>query len=348
MYTVLPCRKDDPLKAMLAEIDGWVYYKKACEYYIPGYPGTPYDHMRAFLLWRREDVFDAKFIHHYTGFDVFQKLREKESDLACTHFKMLNDDEEFVRGFNHVLDELNCKGDIRIDGYHRGWLLKYLNTSISDGIHGPWVMSFSERCNDLYQWSAYTDRKFGGCSIAFDLRELNSIVDAYRNEKDSSFNLYLAPCIYDWSEFRTLMETAKFVNVETWKSFQNRKVSSLKKMTPPMLLGDAWDHIIMLASLNKHKCFECEHEWRLIMMPKWNLKPEQFPRPSLIGGKLRYQLAQASPNLERRFNRRIIRGAMISPQGNQRFNEAVADQIVGKFWDNDCRIYLSDLPYNGK
>lgn len=347
--TRLRMRKDDPLRQMKAEMAKLPWPQRACRDMLVLY-GDFYQNITFSALYRRQGEFNADFVYHYTSIEVFEKLIASGGDLLLTRFDELNDDSEFEYGWDTVMDYLSWHYHIR--GHKLGLFWRELNKRREEGGYIPWVMSFSEAPDSLYQWSMYTSREQGGCSIAFDFRELNYVVESIRKAEHREFDVCFLPCLYDSDEKNRVLKVWAARNKEALNCLENLSYFDLKKRQDELvkpLLAD----IFMLAAIIKHYSFKFEREWRLLVMPKTNATIKTRQKQFELGGKHRYGFnACFSGAAVPLFSTRWIRGVGISPHPRKtrsdRFWHAFdAFCAVGRK-QSETGIWQSDVPYNGR
>ncbi|HSA56270.1 MAG TPA: DUF2971 domain-containing protein [Gemmatimonadaceae bacterium] len=134
------------------------------------------------------------------------------------------------------------------------------------------VFSLSRRADDLSQWRAYCPES-GGYSLGFMPDELRAIAEAQ--------GCVLAPCVYDRSRQRALIEEAVDPVVAALPGRAPRPPEALARRCEPFvrrLLG----RVERVAPLIKWPAYEAEEEWRII----WAARPATIDR-------LRYRPAES-------------------------------------------------------
>ena len=300
-------------------------------------------------LYRRQAKFKGDFVFHYTSFDVFKKLIASDADLLMTRFDELNDDSELEYGWQQVLREL--EGRCGISKLKLRLFNQEMVSRREEGVQIPWVMSFSEAPDSLPQWDRYTNRNTGGCSIAFDFREINYMAEGLSKDKSSCFETSFLPCLYNqdeigraWrifcSKWKSELKDTKGLTYQAVKAFKGR------------FLYPLMSDLLMLAAIIKHPGFESEREWRLIAVPRNAREGIKIPAPILLKGKHRYGLNMCFAKNKPLYTMKWIRGVGVSPHPKEsRFDRfwMVFDEFCNagrKQWETG--VWLSEIPYNGK
>lgn len=347
--TRLRMRKDDPLRQMNAEMSKLPWPQRACRDMLVLY-GDFYQNITFSALYRRQGEFNADFVFHYTSMETFEKLIEPGGDLLLTRFDELNDDSEFEYGWNAVMDYLSWHHDIR--GHKAGLFWREMHKRREEGICLPWVMSFSEAADSLYQWSMYTNRQNGGCSIAFDFRELNYVVETIRHSVHNEFDVYFLPCLYDSEEKSRIFNIWSTRNKEILAQVKNLPYMELKKRQKEVL-GPLLPDVFMLSAIIKHYSFKFEREWRLLIIPKASGVAKSRQQPFELGGKQRYGFNTCFSEVGvPLFSARWIRGVGISPHPRQtrsnRFWHAFDAFCAAGRKQSETGLWQSEVPYNGR
>lgn len=346
--TRLRLRKDDPLKGMTAEFNKLPWLGKANRDAAFRY-GDFYQSIVFNALYRRQAKFKGDYVFHYTSAGVFKKLIAPGGDLLMTRFDELNDSSEFEYGWQQVLSELewHCgisKLKIRL-------FVREMANRREEGVQIPWIMSFSEAPDSLSQWDMYTDRCHGGCSIAFDFREINYTVEKIRNNGGGCFDLCFLPCLYNRYEVGRAWKLLCTQHAAELAAIKNLAYSELKVRRAD-LIQPLMPDLLMLAAIIKHPGFEGEHEWRLMVRLKSNSPESSSLSPIILNGKHRLGFNMCFGKNKQKYTMKWIRGVGASPQPS-------ATQTV-RFWklfDDFCSAgrkqwetgaWMSEIPYNGK
>src|SRR5713226_3624475 len=161
----------------------------------PGSPAALVEMKRAILnevLCRRPN----KPLYHYTGqTGLLGIIGEKQ--IWATHTPYLNDRREFMHAVDLVREEIS---ELLTSSDHQ---TRTILQEMKDGISGiesmnVCVCSFSEERDSLSQWRAYGSGT-SGFAIGFP--------PDFLSEATEKAGWYLAPCIYDPSDQRTLIRS---------------------------------------------------------------------------------------------------------------------------------------------
>jgi len=226
---------------------------------------------------------------HYTSIQGFQGIIGSGS-IYATDVRFKNDIEEFIhirKVAYELLENTPEFGDFQFPlRINLKWAVETIFGSdfLNPNSAQIFVASFTVSEDDLSQWRGYSRGTYGA-SIAFDLR-------VFRPPADSNSAVTFAPCIYDDSEKKKLIQRALdyFVREsQTWwtnavreflkkvpgnatpgvdqiAAFTNTVFSSAEfKVQLRIGLIEARKRILRLAGLLKHHAFHHEREWRLIL-----------------------------------------------------------------------------------
>ena len=342
--TRLRARSDDPLRKMT---------RKMVELPWPGHVsrdisfpyGDLYESIKFDALYRRQNEFKGDFVFHYTSAETFEKLISSEADLLLSRFNEMNDDEEVIYGWSQVLCFLEWTDGIqglKLRLFRQAFDYRMYHTS-----QVPWVVSFSESPDSLSQWGMYTDRKLGGCSIAFDFRELNYAAERIQRGGSRDFDVFFLPCYYHHDDVRRILELWFEGCREVFGVIQKEEYKTVKSQRCELIEPLMFD-MLMLATIIKYPGFEAEREWRLIIVPKHSESLE----PVLLHGKYRYGINKCFSDRKPIYTMRWIRGVGASPHPK--------DSRSDRFWhlfDSFCAAgrrqwetgaWQSEIPYNGR
>lgn len=346
--TRLRLRNNDSFRAMKAELKKLPWPSRIGQDVVFHY-GDFYQSIVFNALYRRQAKFKGDFVFHYTSFDVFKKLIAPGADLLMTRFDELNDDSELEHGWQRVLRELEWSC-----GISKLKLRLFNHEMVSrreEGVQIPWLMSFSEAPDSLPQWGRYTNRSTGGCSIAFDFREINYISEGIRKDECGCFEMRFLPCLYNQDEIG-----------RAWRIFCNKWKSELKKIKDltyqevkafkDYFVCPLVPDLFMLAAIIKHPGFESEREWRLIVVPRNVKKGTTIPTPILLKGRHRYGLNMCFAKNRPLYTMNWIRGVGVSPHPKETRSDRfwmVFDEFCNagrKQWETG--VWQSEIPFNGE
>ena len=345
--TRLKLRKDDPIRNMMATMRGLPCPSKVADNFVIQY-GDFYESIIFDVLYRRQPKFKRDFVFHYTSLEVFDKLIAPDGDLLMTRFNELNDYTELTLGWQYVMKRLKWSG------YITGLKARFFESEKKRMIENsriPYIMSFSEAGDDLSQWRGYTDRESGGCSIAFDFREINYTVYSVRKKEGGLFDFYFLPCLYEdegtarvWNIWRDIRKS----KLEEIRSLSYKELKPLKEW----LIRPLVEELLVLSAIIKHHGFCSEREWRLMVVPKSREQVEAIPEPILLNGKHRYGLNMCFGLKKPLYSEKWIRGVGTSPHPKtslpDRFWKSFDDfcKAGRKQWETGA--WMSEIPYRGK
>lgn len=279
-------------------------------------------------------------VYHYTSLDVLNEMCKENGDLLCTHFMSLNDNQEFFLGLSMVLNQLErvlrakkTKPDI-IKLYQKNIWRNVLHFLRTEAI-APWITSFSDDPDSLYQWVAYTDRKDGGVAIGFDielLREKEKLIQTNPGTKQT-IGCRFEKCLYT-DDHNLNSRIRRFLDEEL-----NRTISAPSKYDNKQI--EMLATVYILASRIKNPSFCQEKESRLIMTP---IQQELANRYRFVGGKPRIATKFFGQGRELS---EAITSVVISPHGD-RAKLISAVNLLRQHLSLKFKIYLSSSSYNGR
>ena len=152
-------------------------------------PIGPIKAINNFLRLRPQEL-----LHHYTTSDGLIGIFESRA-IWATSIHHLNDAEEYVHATKLLRDELEkrLKGET---GQRKATFANWLNDLIRDERGRAFIVSFSERSDDLSQWRAYANCD-NAYAIAFDQREMLGML--------TDFEFSLVKCVYSLEEQKDLL-----------------------------------------------------------------------------------------------------------------------------------------------
>lgn len=269
-----------------------------------------------------------RHIYHYTTSDVAIKILESKisSEFCCTHYRFLNDDEEFAKGIDIVLEWLkyklskihSCISKSDIEERISLILKPKIRRSIEGGFT-PWILSFSKDMDSVSQWASYTDHSRGGIAIGVNFDKLIESIIPLRS--------------IDWIELRDIWLVAPCVYIEMDSKGKDRKfeygvLDRLFERYGGMRIFETKDAVlrfakiaILFAALIKRSDFRMEHEWRVV-----HLTDESFclDQVEFIGGKPRIRLPHKRAN-------EIVGKLVVSHHGNRERLKLIADILAEKY-----------------
>jgi len=144
---------------------------------------------------------------------------------------------------------------------------------------GYWVASFSQEGDDLSQWRSYADEGTGVC-LGFSVQELD--MRQFASPIPATFNFLRFPVQYDEAELRKRLKPyidlgiklLRDVNLPSMPSYSQRYGRALlyeRDLLQAMMSG-----VYLHAMMHKHKAYQHEREYRLILNA-YRLKIEPAP-----------------------------------------------------------------------
>jgi hypothetical protein len=222
---------------------------------------------------------EAQTIYHYT--DVASALAIIETgNFWFTERVHLNDTLELQYGLQigHEMFEAAVKA--AGPGVSVG-VADHLMSEVGQGLieFGYWVASFSYNDDDLSQWRSYAEDG-GGVCLGFSVRELD--MRQFASHIKTAFNFMRFPVRYDETELRKSIQP-----------YTDLGIKLLRRVNLPSMLFDPQHHeralqyqrdllqtmmsgIYLHSMMHKHKAYQHEQEYRLILNA---YRPKVEPSP---------------------------------------------------------------------
>ncbi len=189
--------------------------------------------------------------HYTTQAGLLGIIQHRE--IWATHTQYLNDQREYLHAVDIVQEEIHAFRERTTDS-NTGETLEAMDAGV-EGIESMnvCVSSFSEVGDSLPQWRAY-----GAATSGYAI----GVKGARLVELTAKLNFFLAPCIYDRSEQRTLVRALVEEVVE--EHLERRRQPSERHMPPG---GNLCAYLHRYAPILKDPSFSEEREWRVISRP---------------------------------------------------------------------------------
>ena len=256
---------------------------------------------------------------HYTSVDVLEFFLKGE--IAFTHYKFLNDDEEIecgIRLLKKMAEEENS--DLFKNGVVEN---PYFS---SNGFDDTYLFCLSKDSDNLYQWRSYTPK--GGIAVKFDKVMLfeafrDSIVNEDALVKSISRFTY-AKCRYSEVHARRAI---KLLIAHYEKSKETGCLGGCKE------LGLLFERVMRILLTQKNSSFAFEQEERFLLQGDLRSQIE------FIAGKPRIVLR--NPDIAK-----SIKAVRLSPHGDVKRNRLMVEMMRDKYGLN-FDIDQSKSSYNG-
>ena len=285
---------------------------------------------------------------HYTSPEVLWKMLE--GNFYATHYRFMNDSAEILYGLN-IFKSFFQKA--AADNQ------TIANTLMALAQKDFFLMCFSNKEDDLYQWRSYAGD--GGFAIGFSEQEIHTLIAEYYNNNPANVSLdfKLLPCKYlkrdrinryfrylSYKLFGKSYELKDFVSEDTLsqtdleQELRQTLPQEYKNQNPWKVLLDFTNAFTMnfsvqkQCSIIKNPSFSAEEEVRLIVTGN-NLRNQI----NLIGDKPRIALPFKLQN--------CIKSVYVSPHGETDRNLVLAEIARDKFGLN-FEIKESSSSYNGR
>ena len=193
-------------------------------------------------------------LYHYTSLETFFKIfntKEEKITFCATNAYFMNVPKEIAYSFDIFIKSLQLYEEEN-DINEKKLSIFFLNTNFHNGLFEmtgtPFLISFSESCDDLSMWRFY-GKNGNGVSIGIEKEYLLEF-----SKRKESNNTTLIKCIY---EEKTLLEKLKV--------FWNEYYSSINFKEKSLDMED-FSLIFLLqkiAFIAKQNSFFPEKEWRL-------------------------------------------------------------------------------------
>lgn len=265
-----------------------------------------------------------RHIYHYTTPAVAVKILESDacSEFYCTHYRFLNDDDEFSLGIDIVLEwlRIRAKSLSRVDMFDLAdrveQVIRSKVKSIIDSAYTPWILSFSRDMDSVPQWASYTDRKEGGYAIGVNFDRL---IESMSIDWSDQRNLwFVAPCVY--VDVYSKKEP-DFTSVFPILDRLIKVLGGIDRFVAKSSTLQFAKIAILFASLIKSRDFRTEREWRVVYLTGSTLDPTQV---EIVGGKPRIRLEHKRAN-------EIVGKLVVSHHGNRSRLKIIADLLATKY-----------------
>ncbi|MGD0156851.1 MAG: DUF2971 domain-containing protein [Terracidiphilus sp.] len=265
-------------------------------------------------------------LYHYTGAAGLIGI-VRSGKLWATDYRHLNDRKEYQIGAKLLQDELRGSplSEKQRNAFER---------LVSDTQRGCFVLSFSERGDQLSQWRAYCP---SGNGYALGFGQQNAL---FSSAKQHSFNL--VRCEYDHREQQKLCQYLVESFMEGMASRQNSlgQASTVESRVRTFFQRYQWNLALALVmSALKHSGFEEEREWRLVSQyPEDALYGVSF-RPGRFGVTPYFELPMATGDTPRQIDEIII-----GPTSNRAASRPALSLLLSKSDTTVGRIRVSHTP----
>lgn len=264
-------------------------------------------------------------LYHYTGTAGLIGIVQSRK-LWATDYRHLNDRKEYQIGARLLQHELR---NSKLKERQRN----HFERLVADTQKACFVLSFSERGNQLSQWRAYCP---GGNGYALGFCQSNALFSAATQH---SFNLIR--CVYDR---RRQQELCRYL-VESFMEGMVTKQSWWPKKDMPSRIKAFFDRyqwnlaLALVMSALKHSGFEEEREWRLV---------SQYPDEALYGVSFRTGRFGITPYFELPMDMgespRHIDEIIIGPTANRTVARSSLDLLLVKSETVAGSIKVSSTP----
>ena len=270
-------------------------------------------------------------LYHYTSMEgllgIVQSGRIRASDS-----RYLNDRTESTHIYELLKNHISQKV-IKTTGTDRKCHEDLLLALEKPTIYDVFVASFSERGDWLSQWRAYS-RGGIGFSIGFDAKSLRAgYISDTSSGKPQSVRGQLA-------NVRYLSNDADSSLDEVLNAVKEIAVSMSTIANPPIGLGEATARCLaVFAPMFKHRAFEEEREWRLIL--------SEFPSPMpakrfRVGKSALVPYVEAEPLIKESY---FIKEVIVGPTPHPELSK---DSVTALFQSLDhpgVTVRTSNVPY---
>ncbi len=228
-----------------------------------------------------------KKLYHYTNKNAFKGIISNQ-EMWATHIRFMNDTEEQKLALDLLkkqVPDIFAKKNVNIEKLQKNIEHFVFLEMLRKGIY---ILSFSEKKDDLGQWRGYgslmpsfcleldTD-KFKSSFVSelknenmknkdsfrmsdiIDFSELNENIFDFLNTDEKKQKFYLLPCIYNHSE------QIKLINEILTDSYKKIEYLDNEK-SEKNLAKEIAKRFVFYCPLIKNESFECEAEWRVIIL----------------------------------------------------------------------------------
>lgn len=228
-----------------------------------------------------------KKLYHYTNKNAFKGIISNQ-EMWATHIRFMNDTEEQKLALDLLkkqVPNIFAEKNINIEKLQKNIEHFVFLEMLRKGIY---ILSFSEKKDDLGQWRGYGSLMPSFCleldtykfkssfvselkneniknkdsfriSDITDYSELNENVFDFLSTDEKKQKFYLLPCIYNHSE------QIKLINEVLTDSYKKIEYLDNEK-TEKDLAKEIAKRFVFYCPLIKNESFECEAEWRVIIL----------------------------------------------------------------------------------
>ncbi len=227
-------------------------------------------------------------LHHYVRKDKSCYVLKPEADISCAHASCQNDPCEICTGCNAFIEycrkmQLLSSSQLQIlmD------LLRYnlispqlkgtplLNDQFCNPPAMPLIFCTTPNDDSPYQWRNYTDRKEGGYCYCFNVGKLEKAIQR-RNEQHKDSVLILLPCFYLGRDDDAIGLIFSALQKDLQHDISLLRETENLSMADQQVLDRLQGAILTIAPLIKHRKWEHEEEWRLVLTRGYDLSAEQY------------------------------------------------------------------------
>lgn len=273
-------------------------------------------------------------LYHYTSLETAFKILENK-ELWASRIQCMNDGSE-----NQYLASIIKPSILEIEEFadYGEWGTFYRDTLLNmldnGSKHPDYVISFSEKSDDLSQWRAYSGNGTG-CAIGFEATWLNSL-DTEEIFPDLLRHLSFEPCDYDPQSHHEMIQEVLQAIREYLESPIRDEDGNLEHQA---LLNSqrALETYHKRAASFKHPAFVDEAEWRIIMRRNKGRDAKYRTRKSLIVPYLTLPLDSGEGN--------SVIAIDIGPNPHPELNHRLMKEFVENNSFNHVHVYSSAIPY---
>lgn len=231
-------------------------------------------------LKRLFDRPSPEHLYHYTNANSFLGIIQK-TEMWASHIRFMNDLKEEVYALE--LLERRLPDLLKTTSLNPNKMIKLIQKYFDEenSKFGIFVLSFSEKSDDLNQWRGYANGTPSYCikfnsnkikknsEVENDVENVKLLIDSSWDLNDHKRKIFLLPCVYDDETQNNLID--EIANTVLQNSYEIDEKLIAKKIARTL---------IFYSPLIKHRMSEDEKEWRIIIVYEKSFNPN-FTREDL-------------------------------------------------------------------
>ncbi len=278
-------------------------------------------------------------IYHYTDAVGLCGILDSKT-IHATHIAFMNDADEYKHAIDLLVIVLSQAEALNLTEPQRrvvGAMKENLQKTRAPNYYPVFVACFSVLDDDLSQWRSYGGRN-AGFSVGLGVNHMAHITDHLR--ESSECMSYVAAAIYDEAEkVEIVKEVVQFI-LKRYAADEAKQQGDLNDYAQRWVI-DFFSLAALLAPLLKHRKFEAEQEWRIVLTPVKSASVSFKPKQGLISPYVK--IALDGPTYEG-FDH-PVRRVMIGPTRYAKLNHGAVFSMLSLRGYDGVKVDASKIPY---